>query len=878
MRTFALLVLVGCRAEPAAKLDTSVDTAVLDVDGDGFSTAEGDCDDDDATVNPAMRESCDGRDEDCDGEPDDGATRVWHADADGDDHGDAGSSVTACEAPPAHIEDGTDCDDGDATVHPDAQEACDSVDNDCDGVTDEDVGLPAWPDADGDGFGDDEGLAMVCSLPAGWVEQAGDCDDNNDEAWPGHEEACDEEDNDCDGFVDEEVTRTAWLDMDGDGWGDAGGTVEACVTPVGYAERDGDCDDLDTLVNPDGLEVCDARDNDCDGLVDDADATVTGAPSWHPDVDGDGYGDRETVVMACVAPTGHLADGRDCDDARAAVHPSAVEACNGFDDDCDGLVDDADTAVVGRTRGYEDADEDGHADADAPLDACVLPEGYLATADDCDDRDDDVFPGAVETADGADEDCDGTVDEGTSAYDDDGDGFAERTGDCDDTDTDVRPGATETLDGVDEDCDGTVDEGTAGYDDDGDGYTEAAGDCDDADPGVYPAAAETPDGVDEDCDGLTDEGTTVYDDDGDGFAEVAGDCDDTDRGTFPGAIETPDGVDEDCDGVVDDGTSARDDEGDGFAESAGDCDDADPDVHPGATETPDGVDEDCDGLTDEGTIAYDDDGDGAAEVAGDCDDTDASVRPGATETPDGVDEDCDGLTDEGTIAYDDDGDGVSEAGGDCDDARTSVRPGAAEVLDGVDQDCDGTVDDGVRPYNATLFDAFSPSANPNGAWSYGYAGSPGAALSRFDAYNGSTGIAGVDAWYASAYGVDPNFNRNSGYGAAFHPAGIVWPARSVSLHPGPGGEYACVAWTAPFVGTCTLSVTFTTLHGGSTTAHVHHGATSLGSAALAGGGDSATLGGTRGVTTGDTLITCVGANGSYVADTTGVAGGVSCTY
>jgi hypothetical protein len=74
--------------------------------------------------------------------------------------------------------------------------------------------------------------------------------------------------------------------------------------------------------------------------------------------------------------------------------------------------------------------------------------------------------------------------------------------DCDDADADVFPGAPETTDGRDEDCDGAIDEESAGVDDDGDGYTESAGDCDDADPAVHPGA-DPADGVaDADCDGV----------------------------------------------------------------------------------------------------------------------------------------------------------------------------------------------------------------------------------------------------------------------------------------------------------------------------------------------------------------------------------------
>lgn len=222
-------------------------------------------------------------------------------------------------------------------------------------------------------------------------------------------------------------------------------------------------------------------------------------------------------------------------------------------------------------------------------------DGWTLCAGDCDDGDAGANPAGVETCDGADEDCDGTVDEGTSCHDDDGDGLTEDDGDCDDADPAIRPGATEDLtNGRDDDCDGVTDLGDQDFD--GDGWGTAGGDCDDFDASAHPGAPEAADGADDDCDGLIDEGTAAVDDDGDGFTERAGDCDDGDASVFPGATETIDGIDEDCDGRVDDGTTVFDDDGDGFSEAGGDCNDADPSVNPSRWDTlGDGIDNDCDG-------------------------------------------------------------------------------------------------------------------------------------------------------------------------------------------------------------------------------------------------------------------------------------------
>ncbi len=135
--------------------------------------------------------------------------------------------------------------------------------------------------------------------------------------------------------------------------------------------------------------------------------------------------------------------------------------------------------------------------------------------------------------------------------------WAIRVGDCDDGDPGISPGAEETCNGVDDDCDGFIDEGTELYDDDGDGLAEIDGDCDDSDVLVVPGAEESQNDIDDDCDGLVDEGSFVFDDDGDGYAEIEGtieaDCDDTDPWVSPDRIEDCDGVDNDCDGTIDEG-------------------------------------------------------------------------------------------------------------------------------------------------------------------------------------------------------------------------------------------------------------------------------------------------------------------------------------
>jgi hypothetical protein len=149
---------------------------------------------------------------------------------------------------------------------------------------------------------------------------------------------------------------------------------------------------------------------------DDSDLDVSTGSTFYADTDADGFGDSGATVAACLVPSGYVADDSDCDDARAAVNPAATEVCNSLDDDCDGATDDADTSLdtSTATTWYTDADSDGYGAATGTL-ACVQLSGTSTSASDCDDGDSAVHPGATETCDGADNDCDGTIDEGFSA-------------------------------------------------------------------------------------------------------------------------------------------------------------------------------------------------------------------------------------------------------------------------------------------------------------------------------------------------------------------------------------------------------------------------------------------------------------------------------
>ena len=236
-----------------------------------------------------------------------------------------------------------DCDDGDPEVYPNALERCDGVDDDCDGLIDGDDDavtglLDWWPDADGDGYGDDGATALeACEGPEGTVAVDGDCNDADATVNPAAVELCGGFDEDCDGRMDDGDTvadGTTWfVDGDGDGFGSTALTVAACGAPPGFADNGTDCDDGDGGIFPGASELCDDRDQDCDG---DIDEDAIDQPTWHTDMDGDGYGGSATV-WACDQPAGATAEGLDCNDGDATVMPGATEICeNNADENCDG--------------------------------------------------------------------------------------------------------------------------------------------------------------------------------------------------------------------------------------------------------------------------------------------------------------------------------------------------------------------------------------------------------------------------------------------------------------------------------------------------------------------------------------------------------------
>ena len=443
----------------------------IDNDGDTFSECNGDCDDTDNTLFPGAIEICDGIDNDCDGVIDELA-----------DNDNDGYIANDCDG---NI---IDCNDNNPFIHPGAVETCDGIDNDCNGLIDDEdpnvTGLPIWySDSDGDGYGTSSLTINACLQPSGFVSNATDCDDTNENIHPFSADVCDGIDNDCDGTIDNLIDNSTNVPI----------TIPTQISTVtstldiGYSGIIADLNivNLDIshtwindlvikLKSPAGTEItllnhiCGSQDNLKLKLDDESPNNYNTIPcpptnngtykpyqslsafngedpigtwimtiqdtyngdggrlnGWSlainegtpccPDMDGDGHND-----IVC--------GGTDCFDTDPNSYPGAPEICDGLDNDCDGEVDEGNVCCV-------DADEDGYEDI-----ACG--------GTDCDDADPNNFPGNPEVCDGADNNCDGVVDEG---FDQDYDGIADCFDNCINTENPNQE--DDDGDGIGDNCD-----------------------------------------------------------------------------------------------------------------------------------------------------------------------------------------------------------------------------------------------------------------------------------------------------------------------------------------------------------------------------------------------------------------------------------------
>ena len=428
-----------------------------DMDNDGF-TADVDCDDNNAEINPAAIEICDNRDNNCDGNLNENLSMTYYADADGDGYAGFDFTVDTCAMPQGYSEEPTDCDDANFAVNPGADEICNQIDDNCNGTTDEGQGIIFFADLDGDGYGDAANVVEACQLSPGLVEQAEDCDDNNAAVNPMAEEICDNGiDDNCDG-VQPNCNIPGCTDNTACNFNaDANVSDGSCTYPTQtYLDCDGVC-----LNDADGDGVCDEV--EVDGCTDvtacnyDADATDSDNSCTYPesafvdcqgvclnDTDGDGVC-NELEVSGCTDVSACNYNENATDSDNSCIYPqNAFVDCFGTcinDTDQDGvcneleiagctddaacnynsLATDNDNSCTYPENEYvdcqgvcnNDVDQDGVCD-ELEILGCTDPSACnyneLATDDDgsC------SAPGA-EICNGVDDNCNGQVDEGLTA-------------------------------------------------------------------------------------------------------------------------------------------------------------------------------------------------------------------------------------------------------------------------------------------------------------------------------------------------------------------------------------------------------------------------------------------------------------------------------
>ena len=311
------------------------------------------------------------------------------------------------------IEGSEECDDGNQQSHDGCSRRCQI--EPCDGQP----GVLAWPDQDGDGFGDNNITGEVfCEVPEGMVDHEGDCEDQNAEINPNAIEYCDGIDNNCLGLDLNAVDmNTYYYDEDNDGYGFSHTAINACSKPDGSAEIAGDCNDTDATIHPNAQELCNGIDNDCDEIIDGPNPTGRNLTTKYRDLDQDGHGDPENPRIFCLENPheGYVTLGDDCDDSRPLVNPEMTEICDpeNLDENCNGSADDLDPSVDPTTffAFYTDDDDDGFGTGEIIVQNCDGGYELSLRSDDCNDHNETINPEVDEICnDNIDNNCNNSAD------------------------------------------------------------------------------------------------------------------------------------------------------------------------------------------------------------------------------------------------------------------------------------------------------------------------------------------------------------------------------------------------------------------------------------------------------------------------------------
>ena len=222
--------------------------------------------------------------------------------------------------------------------------ACGDKDGDDTGGNDGGAQDGGGTDGGGTDGGGDGGGSEVPDQDDDGYPRGEDCVDTDPMVNPGMPEICNGVDDNCDGVTDLDATDAVavYEDVDGDGYGNPLASIMACegTIPPDYVSDNGDCRDSDPTINPGGQEICDDTDldQDCDGLREDADDTVStlSMSTFFADYDLDGFGDPGTLVQGCDEGGVRSLNELDCDDSTAEIGPDS--SCSPFDGVWSGLT------------------------------------------------------------------------------------------------------------------------------------------------------------------------------------------------------------------------------------------------------------------------------------------------------------------------------------------------------------------------------------------------------------------------------------------------------------------------------------------------------------------------------------------------------------